>query len=170
MMKGFIGFMLAVALLALAGIQTVQAQARQFAADDVVIAAGAVTATDTDVLGAKIGFGDPFAVVKRITVSNGSDTNAVAVFYAVDAGVETEIARSGTLTPGASEVLWPERSVSRTVVESVRVVTNNVVLALSTTNTVTHYEKYPVRDFKMWVTQDVSRTSAKTVKWAVFAE
>lgn len=166
-MKKFIGFLLAVALLALAGVQSVQAQ-RVFAANDVVIAAGAVTATDTAILGSRIGFGDPFAVVKRITVKNGSDTNAVAVFYAVECGVETEIARSGTLTPGASEVLWPERSVSRTIIE--KIVTNGVVTASTVTNTVTHYEKYPVRDFKMWVTQDVSRTSAKTVKWAVFAD
>ena len=166
-MKSFIGFMLAAALLALVGVQSVQAQP-VFVAGDTVIAAGLVTATDTVTLGSKPSYGDQFATVKRIAVKNVSDTNVVAVFYAVDAGVDTEIARSGTLTSGASEVLWPERSVARTIIE--KIVTNGVVTASTVTNTVTHYEKYPVREFKMWVTQDVSRTSAKTVKWAVFAE
>ena len=163
-----LAFLFVVVMMMMGLCVQAQAQTRQFAVEDVVITAGAVVANKTVTLGSMQGYDDPFAVVQRITVKNGSDTNAIAVFYSVEAGVETEIARSGTLTPGASEVLWPERAVSRTVID--RLVTDGVVVEATVTNTVTSYMKYPVRDFKMWVTQDVARTSGKIVKFAVFAE
>lgn len=132
----------------------------------VTMAAGVSNATDTarlDTLG-----GSPYAEVERITVLNGSATNAVVTFYVVEAGVETQIAQSGTIAAGGNEVLWPEKSVTRTVIENL--VTNGVVTGDTVTNTVSVYRMWPASNVKMAVQQEIGTSSAATYTWAVFGK
>jgi len=144
----------------------VAAAGEYYQAGSATVAAGVSNATGEVRLDTRMGV--PYAEVERITVKNGSATNAIITFYAVEAGVETQIAQSGTIAAGGSEVLWPEKALTRTVVD--KIVTNGVVTASTVTNTVTEYRLWPACRVKMAVQQETSTAASATYTWGVFAK
>ena len=148
----------------------VQAQVSVLKTEAVTMAAAASNATKTVTLGGIIDRSSiAFATVDRIAVVNGSATNAVITFYAVDpCGAETSMAVTDTIAAGGEAVLWPEKSVTRTVIE--KIVTNGVVTASTVTNTVTEYKAWTARDVKMSVQQEIGTTAASVYKFTVYAK
>lgn len=145
-----------------------QAQVRQYVAESVPMAAGVSNATLTVTLGEKIGYGDSFALIDRVTVKNGSATNAVITLYAVESGVDTVVATSGTIAAGGNEVIWPEKTFTRTVIE--KIVTNDIVTASSVTNTITEYRRWPVRDLKVSIQQEIGTSAAASYGFTVYGQ
>lgn len=146
----------------------VQAQVSVLKTEAVTMAATVSNATKTVTLGGVIDRSSiAFATVDRIAVVNGSATNAVITFYAVDpCGAETSMAVTDTIAAGGEAVLWPEKSVTRTVIENL--VTNGVVATV--TNTVTEYKAWTARDVKMSIQQEIGTAAASVYKFTVYAK
>ena len=163
-------WMLQLAVVSVMAGFCVQAQVSVLKTEAVTMAAAASNATKTVTLGGIIDRSSiAFATVDRIAVVNGSATNAVITFYAVDpCGAETSMAVTDTIAAGGEAVLWPEKSVTRTVIE--KIVTNGVVTASTVTNTVTEYKAWTARDVKMSVQQEIGTAAASVYKFTVYAK
>lgn len=148
----------------------VQAQVSVLKTEAVTMAATVSNATKTVTLGGIIDRSSiAFATVDRIAVVNGSATNAVITFYAVDpCGAETSMAVTDTIAAGGEAVLWPEKSVTRTVIENL--VTNGVVTGATVTNTVTEYKAWTARDVKISIQQEIGTAAASVYKFTVYAK
>jgi hypothetical protein len=128
-----------------------------------VAASGTTASADVDLSQT---FGDKALFVERVsaTVTSGNGTGVVT-FASVDHGVATTVSTSGSLVSGDLYVGYPARTVTTSTVVQNAVVTNDVPIIVTTTNTVSASQPYLLKTVRVSVTQ--AAVSGSTVYNAV---